>query len=65
VIVEHQRDDVVEAVDESIRGSRADQSVEATVEFRKVVIASVDIHQKIDVVLPHGHEFPPSQRALG
>ena len=50
VVVEDQRDDVVEAVDEAVGRGRVDQAVEAAVEVGEVVEALVDLVEQRQVL---------------
>ena len=54
VVVKHQRDDVVEIIDEAVRQRRIDQLVEAIVEIGKIMEALVDVAEQVLMLAFHG-----------
>lgn len=59
VIVEDQRDDVEEVLDEAVGCRGIDQLMEAAIEVRKVVVPLIDIVQQGEVFLAQGSQTLP------
>lgn len=52
VVVEDQRDEIIESLDEAVGRRGVDEAVEAAVKIREIVIAAIDLVQQ-------GHMFIP------
>ena len=65
MVMENEREDVVETVDEPVVGRPVDELVETAVEIGKVLVTALDVLQQREMLLAQRFNLPPQRRRLG
>src|SRR5271165_4283542 len=65
MVMENEGEDVVEAVDETVAGSRGDELMKPPVEIGKIVVAALDVPEQGEMFLAKRFNLPPMRRRLG